>query len=202
MGTDDSKRRTVDLARAALAVEDFLRAIGAPLESDPELRGSGARVAEAFANDLLSGYDADPAQILGEHVASRADGLVVVSNLSAATLCPHHLLPATGVVHVGYWPSERVVGLGALGKLVDCFTRRLALQEDIAANVADALVAHLSARGSACIVDMEPTCMTVRGEKRHAARASVTVFRGAVATDASMREAFLSAVAASTKASG
>lgn len=202
MSADRPSRRTIDLARAAQAVDDFLRAIGAPLDSDPELRGSGARVAEAFANDLLSGYDADPVVILGEHVASRADGLVVVSNLAAATMCPHHLLPATGVVHVGYWPKDRVVGLGALGKLVDCFARRLALQEDIAANIADALMQHLSARGAACVVDMEPTCLTVRGEKRHASRASVTVFRGDAASDASARDAFLSAVASSKQRSG
>ncbi len=186
--------RSVDLNRAARAIEEFLRAIGAPLDTDPELVGTGERVASAFAEDLLCGYDMDEAEILTEGVASRAQGLVVVTNLATATLCPHHLLPATGLAHVGYLPGERVVGLGALGSLVDCFSRRLALQEDIAANVADALIQHLGARGAAVVVDLAPTCMTVRGDRRHDARATATAFRGVFETDESQRLAFLRAL--------
>lgn len=174
-------------------MEEFLRAIGAPLDSDPELIGTPDRVASAFTEELLSGYDASPEEILSETVASRATGLVVVTDIATATVCPHHLLPATGVAHVAYLPGERVVGLGALGKLVDCFSRRLALQEDIAANVADALMQHLGARGAACTLDLAPTCMTVRGERRHSSRASTMALRGLIEADAGYREAFVQA---------
>lgn len=185
--------RRVDLPRAARAIEEFLAAIGAPIETDPELRGTGARVADAYANDLLSGYDLDPSALLEEATSSSAPGLVVVASIATTTLCPHHLLPATGLTHVGYWPQGRVVGLGAIARVVDCFSRRLALQEDIGRNVAEALVTHLGARGAGAIVDLAPLCMTARGERRHGARAVTVAFAGQV--DASMRGELSSAVA-------
>jgi GTP cyclohydrolase I len=186
--------RVVDLDAAARAIERFLVAVGAPVGSDPELVGTGRRVAEAFALDLLSGYRDDPAAILREATASPTRGLVVVTGLSAATICPHHLLPAMGVVHVGYLPGARVVGLGALGRLVDCFSRRLTLQEDLGQSVADALVEHLGAVGAGCVVDMVPACVVARGERRHGARAYTVAVAGAMATDPRLRAELLAAV--------
>jgi GTP cyclohydrolase I len=186
-------KRKVDLARAARAVEELLAAVGAPVDSDPELRGTGARVAEAYANDLLAGYDLDPAAILAEATSSSAPGLVVVASIATTTLCPHHLLPATGLTHVGYWPSDRVVGLGAIARIVDCYSRRLALQEDIGRNVAAALVTHLGARGAGAIVDLSPLCVTARGERRHGTRAVTVAYAGAV--DDAMRAELSAAIA-------
>lgn len=185
--------RSVDLARAARAIEDFLAAVGAP-EGDPELKGTGARVAEAFANDLLSGYDLDPAAILSDRASSHAPGLVLVTSVATTTMCPHHLLPASGVTHVGYWPSEGVVGLGAIARLVDCYSRRFALQEDLGQQIADALVTHLGARAAGAVVDLSPACMTARGDRRHGSRAITTAFAGDAASDASLRAELLSAI--------
>ena len=190
--------RRIDLPRAARAIEDFLAAIGAP-ENDPELAGTGVRVAEAFANDLLAGYEMDPRAILADRAASTAPGLVVVANVATTTMCPHHLLPASGVVHVGYWPGDGVVGLGAIARLVDCFARRLALQEDLGEQVAAALVEHLGARAAGVVVDLSPACMTARGDRRHGARAVTTAFAGAAASDASLRAELFSAIAISSK---
>jgi len=180
-------RAPIDLPRAARAIEDFLRAIGAPLGRDPELAETGRRVAEAFALDLLSGYAADPAEILAEATSSSARGLVVVTDLAAATICPHHLLPAMGRVHVGYLPGEHVVGLGAIGRLVDCFSRRLALQEDIGQQIADALVTHLGARAAGVGIDFVQACVAARGERRHDARAYTLAFAGSYVDDVALR---------------
>jgi len=180
-------RASVDLPRAARAIDDFLRAIGAPLGRDPELAETGRRVAEAFALDLLSGYAADPAEILAEATSSAARGLVVVTDLAAATICPHHLLPAMGRVHVGYLPGEHVVGLGAIGRLVDCFSRRLALQEDIGQQIADSLVTHLGARAAGVGIDFVQACVAARGERRHDARAYTLAFAGAYVDDVALR---------------
>src|SRR5690606_26727611 len=120
---------SADVPRAARAVEEFLRALGAPIDSDPELAETGRRVAEAFANDLLSGYAQDPKAILAESTTSPARGMVLVTGIATSTTCPHHLMPAPGVAHVGYLPGDRVVGLGALARLVDCYAHRLILQE-------------------------------------------------------------------------
>jgi GTP cyclohydrolase I len=119
---------------------------------------------------------------------------VILRDVAAATTCPHHLMPASGVVHLGYEPGERVIGLGALGRLVDCFTRRLALQEDLGQAIADALVTHLGARGAGAVVDLDPTCMTARGERRHGARCITTAFSGAWAEQPGARQEFLLAL--------
>ncbi|MEC7522338.1 MAG: GTP cyclohydrolase I [Myxococcota bacterium] len=183
-----------DLDGAARAIEAFLRAVGAPVGRDPELEGTGRRVAEAWAEDLLSGYADDPAEILADATASNAPGLVVVTDLATATMCPHHLMPAAGVVHVGYFPGERVVGFGALGRLVDCFARRLRLQEDLGRDIAEALVTHLGARGAGAVVDLAPTCMTARGDRRHASRATTLAFAGSMSEDPSLQQQLLSAI--------
>jgi GTP cyclohydrolase I len=99
------------------------------------------------------------------------------------------------VTHVGYWPGDALVGLGAIARLVDCFSRRLALQEDLGQQIADALVVHLGARGAGAVVDLAPACMTARGERRHGSRAVTTAFAGAAASDAAMRAELLAAIA-------
>jgi GTP cyclohydrolase I len=183
-----------DVDRAAKAIDEFLRALGHPPESDPELRGTGERVARAYAEELLGGYAMDPAAILAERTAARTRGMVVLANVRATTVCPHHLLPASGVAHVGYLPGDAVVGLGALGRLVDCFARRLVLQEELGQSIADALVQHLGARGAGCVVEMTQACVSARGERRHDARAVTHAFAGELTSDPALRAELLGAI--------
>lgn len=166
----------MDRAKAAAAIEAFLEALGHPASSDPELRETGARVAEAYLDELLVGYKMSPAAILKETcgVDGDAGGVVVLANVQTTVMCPHHLLPATGVVHVGYLPGDALVGLGALGKLVQCHARRLALQEDVCRDIARSLVLHAGARAAGCMADLAPQCVRARGDCQAQAR-SVTV---------------------------
>jgi GTP cyclohydrolase IA len=196
-GPAEPRRPSPDRPAAQRAIEAFLRAVGAPLGTDPELDGTGARVTDAFVDDFLSGYAMDPARVLADGTASSSPAMVLLVDLGATTMCPHHLLPASGVVHVGYWPNERVAGFGAVAALVDGYTRRLALQEDIARNVAHALVEHLGARAAGCVVDLTPTCATARGERRHGMRAITSSFAGAAEHDAGLRAELLTTLAVS-----
>lgn len=182
---------TIDRARAAEHIEAFLRAVGAPVDQDPELRGTGTRVANAYLDDLLVGYAMDAAQILSESTQSTSPGLVTLVDVPATTMCPHHLLPASGRVHVGYWPGAHVVGFGALARIVTCFTRRLALQEDIGRHIAEALVRERGARAAGVVVDFSPSCLVDRGDAPHGARAITTAFAGSALSDASLRAEFL-----------
>jgi GTP cyclohydrolase I len=187
----------IDRSAAAQHLEAFLRAVGAPVDGDPELRGTGTRVTDAYVDELLAGYRLDPAAILAEGTASTAPGLVVLMDVPATTMCPHHLLPATGRVHVGYWPGPRVVGFGALAQLVECYTRRLALQEDIGRAIAEALVTHLGAEGAGVVVDLAPSCLLARGERPHGAHVVTTAFAGRAANDALARQELLLSLRAS-----
>jgi GTP cyclohydrolase I len=185
----------IDRERAAAAIDEFLRALGHPPESDPELAHTGTLVASAYADDFLTGYALDPAQILAQHVGPATHSeLVAVRDIKTSILCPHHLMPATGVVHVCYAPADRVVGLGALARLVECYARRLILQETLVQSIADALCRHLGARGAGCVAVLAPTCLTARGERCGGAQAVCIGTAGDMRAGQPLHPAFLAAV--------
>ena len=90
---------------AARAIEAFLRALGRDPEREPELAGTGERVARAWADELLAGYAVDADALLAENVLAGTSELVVVRDLPVATMCPHHLLPSTGAATVAFAPG-------------------------------------------------------------------------------------------------
>ncbi len=155
------------------------------------LAGTPERVAEAWIEDLLDGYRRDPAAILADAMPSRGRDLVAVTGIDFHSVCPHHLLPSRGVAHVGYVPGGKLVGFGQIARLVDCFAHRLVLEEDLARQVAEALVSHLGARGAACVLDAEQACLSMRGERRRAARAHVQCFLGVLETDPRLQGRFI-----------
>lgn len=180
-------------AAAARAVERFLEAVGVPtaVRARPDVAGTPERVAEAFLTDLLDGYRRDPAQVLSEWMPASSGDLVAVTGIDFHAVCPHHLLPYRGVAHVAYLPGRRVVGFGQVARLVDALAHRLVIEEDLARQVAEALVRHLGARGAACALDAEQLCLTVRGERRRGARAHVQCFAGSMRRDAGLQRRFL-----------
>jgi GTP cyclohydrolase I len=184
-------------SRIVAAIEQFLDALGLPGEvrRGADLAETPRRVAYAWRDDLLDGYRMSPAAVLEESMPATGRGLVALTGIDYHSMCPHHLLPSRGVAHVAYIPGERVAGFGQLARLVDCFAHRLVLEEDLARSVADALVEHLGARGAACALDAEQTCLTVRGARRRQARAHAQAFAGSMARDRALQRQFLAAIA-------
>ncbi len=171
-------------------VRTFLEACGRDLDH-PDLVRTPGRVAALWRSQFLEGYTMDPAEILGEPVLGegRTD-LVVIRNLPFHGMCPHHLLPYQGRATVAYLPSDKLVGFGRLGDLVRCFTRRLTLQERAANDVADALVEHLGARGSACIMVARHACLSIPDDK-HDAEVVTASFRGELEDRPDLRDRLL-----------
>ena len=186
----------VDEKEAAKAVHAFLRALGRDPDTDPELAGTPARVAEAWSHDLVDGYDVDVAALLRSESSPSAGAraLVSVRGLSVATICPHHLLPARGTATVLYLPGPLITGLGTLARLLDAFAHRLTLQETIAAAVAGALVEHLGARGAACKLSLSHSCLTSRGERQDGALVDTMAFAGSFDVAGPDRELALTAL--------
>lgn len=179
------------------ALRDFLEAAGLDL-ADPDLRETPARVVEAWIGEILDGYRTTPAEALGEtYPAPEGSGadLVVVSGLRFHSMCPHHLLPVHGIAHVAYVPGERIVGFGRMGALVDCFAHRLILQEEIARQVARALVSVLGSPGAACVLDAEHGCMRIKGGRHVSARAHCEAYEGVLRTDRDLRRTLWSRLA-------
>ena len=109
------------------------------VQLDGDLAETPARWTRAF-REMTSGYLEDPAEILSKRFAQpAADELVLLTNISFVSLCEHHLLPFSGVAHVGYLPSGFVVGISKLARLVDCHAKRLQIQERMTLDVAKAI---------------------------------------------------------------
>lgn len=163
----------IDRGAAERAIAAFLSALGHDASTSSELTDTPARVAEAFASDLLSGYSVDVPGLLSAESSplppSGPKGLVAVRDISVVTVCPHHLLPGLGVATVGYLPGDRLVGIGTVARVVDAFARRLTLQEVIGQSVVRALVEHGGARGAVCRLSLSHTCLAARGARQAAA---------------------------------
>ncbi len=182
-------RRRPDPGLAADAIDRFLDGLGLPpaARRAGDLADTPRRVAEAWLEDLVDGYGREPAEILAGAIPAAGRDLVAVTGIDYHSVCPHHLLPSRGVAHVAYLPGGRVVGFGQIVKLVDALAHRLVLEEDLARQIADALVEHVGARGAACVLEAEQLCMTVRGERRVRARAHAEAWAGALAKDGPAR---------------
>lgn len=161
------------------AVGELLAAAGRDVSTDPDLRHTAERVARLWRAEFLAGYQMDPAVILGDPVVGEADpDVVVVGGLRFHSMCPHHLLPYRGVAHVAYLPNGKLVGFGRLAELVDCFTKRLTLQERATHQIAEALCVNLGARGAGCVIEAEQLCLALPGEKHDASGVVTSAFVG------------------------
>lgn len=159
-------KRPANVDQALRALEEFLDALGYDVQS-PDLSGTPRRVVEAYLSDLVVGERTDIAQLIEQgSLPSTSQSLVVVRDITTMTMCPHHLLPAAGRAVVAYLPGTRVLGLGSMAHLVDAFSRRLTLQEQIGEEITAALMQLAGARGAYCALRFEHACMRLRGSRQ------------------------------------
>lgn len=148
------------------AVRTLLRWVG----EDPSregLRDTPRRVADAW-EEMTCGYGQDPAVLLATDFAGEGyDEMVVCRNVEFCSTCEHHMLPFVGVAHVAYVPRRRVVGLSKMARLVDCFARRLQIQEKMTQQIARAMQEHLKPLGVGVVVQARHQCMSCRGVGKH-----------------------------------
>jgi GTP cyclohydrolase I len=170
--------RTMDREAAARAIDAFLRALGRDPEREPELVGTGARVAAAYADELIAGYAVDIDALLAQAVFAGRSDLVIVRDVPLATTCPHHLMPAVGVATLAFAPDEHLVGVGTIARVLDAFARRLTLQEDIGERAVAAVQKHLAPLWTGCRITLTHACMTARGERTHGARVETLALAG------------------------
>jgi GTP cyclohydrolase I len=178
-----------DHERAEAAVRELLIAIG----EDPSREGlqdTPARVARAYA-ELVSGLRMRPEDVLTTTFDIGHDEMVLVRDIELWSMCEHHLVPFTGVAHVGYIPNEngKITGLSKLARLVDVFAKRPQVQERLTTQVADALVEILEPRGVIVVIEAEHLCMTMRGVRKAGARTITSAVRGMMHNQATRAEA-------------
>jgi GTP cyclohydrolase I len=165
------------------AVRTLIRWIG----EDPEregLRDTPKRVAKAYES-LFSGYGQDPADELKRvfEEVNGYDDLVLIRDIPFYSHCEHHLVPFIGKAFIGYYPSEGVVGLSKLARVVDIFARRMQTQEAMTAQVSQAIDDALKPRGLAVLIEAEHLCMAMRGIQKQGVSTVTSQFTGVFRDD-------------------
>jgi GTP cyclohydrolase I len=188
-GSDGGATRPYDRQRAAAAVRELLVAIGEDPDRDG-LRDTPDRVARSW-HELTAGLRQRAEDVLATTFDLGHDEFVLVKDLELWSICEHHLVPFTGVAHVGYIPAAdgRITGLSKLARLVDVYARRPQVQERITTQVADALTRLLQPRGAIVVVEAEHLCMTMRGVRKPGARTVTSAVRGQLRDPATRSEA-------------
>ena len=178
-----------DHARAEAAVRELLVAMGEDPDRDG-LRDTPGRVARSF-EELVRGIRQRPEDVLATSFDLGHDEMVLVRDIELWSMCEHHLVPFTGVAHVGYIPNAdgRITGLSKLARLVDVFARRPQVQERLTTQVADALVHHLHPQGVIVVVECEHLCMSMRGVRKPGSRTITSAVRGQLRDPATRAEA-------------
>ncbi|MGE3251801.1 MAG: GTP cyclohydrolase I FolE [Hyphomonadaceae bacterium] len=162
---------------------------------DPDREGladTPARVARSY-RELFAGYDTDPHDYLArtfEEVGGY-DELVVLNDIPVVSFCEHHMLPVTGKAHVGYLPTNKVVGISKLARVVQGFARRLQIQEKLTAEIAEAIQEILQPQGVGVVIEAEHSCMTLRGVNTPGSKLVTSRLLGVVRDDPRTREEFL-----------
>jgi GTP cyclohydrolase IA len=175
-------------------VRELLIAVG----EDPDregLRETPARVARAY-EEIFQGLYSDPDEVLDRTFDEHHQELILVKDIPMFSVCEHHLVPFHGAAHVGYIPNVdgRVTGLSKLARLVDLYARRPQVQERLTAQVANALMRKLDARGVIVVIDAEHLCMGMRGIRKPGARTTTSAVRGMLQSSPTSRAEALSLI--------
>jgi GTP cyclohydrolase I len=175
----------VDLRAAEEAIDRLLRALGRDPAS-PHLAETPRRVASAYA-EMLTARRFDLTTFPNDE---GYDELVIARDIPLQSLCEHHLLPFSGVAHIGYLPGARILGLSKLARVLELFARDLQVQERLTQQVADWLQEHLAPRGVGVVVEAEHLCMSLRGVRTPGARTVTSALHGVLRSDARSRAEF------------
>ncbi|MEL6372098.1 MAG: GTP cyclohydrolase I FolE [Pseudomonadota bacterium] len=178
-------------AEAEAAVRTLIRWAG----DDPTREGlvdTPKRVAKAY-EEWFEGYETDPTEILARtfEEVEGYDDIVLLRGIRLESFCEHHLAPIIGTAHVAYLPSDRVVGISKLARLVDGYAKRMQVQEKLTAQIANAIESTLNPRGVAVLIDAEHQCMSTRGVHKHGVGTVTTRFTGEFKENHAMEERFL-----------
>ena len=191
-GSDGSRRlrvvhgrQDVNLPAAERAVRDLLVALGRD-PSSPHLADTPRRVAESFT-EMLTPREFDLTTFPNDE---NYDELVLARDIPVQSLCEHHMLPFTGVAHVGYLPGDRILGLSKLARVVELFARDLQVQERLTVQVANWLQEHLAPKGVGVVIEAEHLCMSMRGVQARGSRTITSSVHGVLRENAASRQEF------------
>ncbi len=182
----------VDRKKVEEAVRLLLDGIGEDVNREG-LKETPARIARMY-EEIYGGMDEDPGEHLKKTFSVENNQMVVEKDIVFYSTCEHHLMPFYGKAHVAYIPDGKVVGLSKLARTVEVFARRPQLQEQLTAQIADALMTYLKPQGAMVMVEAEHMCMTMRGIKKPGSKTVTYAVRGEFARQEKLQERFFQMV--------
>ena len=185
----DKHKTNVDIERIEKAVTEILLAVGEDIGREG-LKGTPQRVARMYA-ELLGGMREDPKGHLRSVFSENYDEIVLLRDIPFYSICEHHLMPVIGSAHVAYLPAGVVVGVSKLARVVDCFARRLQVQERLTDQIADFIMSSLKPKGVAVVLEASHSCMSIRGIKKPGSGMVTSALRGIFKRDPKSRSEVL-----------
>ena len=183
------RRFDMDSEKIKEGVRLILEGIGEDVDREGLLE-TPDRIAR-MCGEVFSGLDADPSEHLEKKFTATGNDMVLEKDITFYSVCEHHLLPFYGKAHVAYIPDGKVAGLSKLARTVEVFARRPQIQENMTAQIADAIERYLSPKGVMVFIDAEHICMSMRGVQKPGTKTVTTVVRGAFADDYMLQQTFL-----------
>ena len=173
------------------------REILALLGEDPEREGlikSPERIAKAMSF-VTKGYSEDPIEIIKSATFSEEyNHMVLVKDIELFSMCEHHMMPFIGKAHVAYIPNGKITGLSKIARVVECFARRLQVQERLTVQIRDSIQEALNPLGVAVVIEASHTCMQMRGVEKQDSATTTSAFTGIFLSDPRTREEFMSLI--------
>ncbi|WP_392537008.1 GTP cyclohydrolase I FolE [Legionella sp. 227] len=186
----DEEQQKTDDQGAGDVIKKLLRLIG----ENPQREGlidTPRRVVDSW-KELYEGYSIDPAKVLSTCFSNKKqyNQLVLLRDIEMFSMCEHHMLPFYGRVHIGYIPDNKVVGLSKLARIVECFSRRLQIQEQLTVQIAEAIYTHLKPKGVGVMIECQHLCMVARGVNKQNPYMVTSHFMGILETESERRKEF------------
>jgi len=185
-----AKKIKINSEKIEKAVKDILLAVGEDANREG-LKMTPKRVASMYV-ELLAGSTEDPKQYIKSVFKEKCDEVVLLRDIPFYSICEHHMMPFIGTACVAYLPDECVIGVSKLARIVDCFAKRLQVQERLTAQIADFLNEHLKPQGVAVVLEASHSCMTIRGIKKPGSVMVTSALRGRFKKDPRSRAEVLS----------
>lgn len=170
------------------AVTLLLEGIGEDIHREG-LKDTPERIARMY-EEIFAGMDEKSSEHLSKTFHAGNNEIVLEKDIVFYSMCEHHLMPFYGKAHVAYIPDGRVVGLSKIARTVEVYAKRLQIQEQMGAQIADALIEELGAKGAMVMIEAEHMCMTMRGVKKPGSKTVTIVTRGVFAEDEKLQNSF------------
>jgi GTP cyclohydrolase IA len=190
-------KKGIDTKRIETAVREILLAIG----EDPNREGIKAtpeRVARMYC-ELMAGMDEEPREHVKSVFTEKYNEIVLLRDIPFYSICEHHLMPFIGLAHVAYLPDGKVLGVSKLARIVDCFARRLQVQERLTNQIAEFIMKSLKPKGVAVVLEASHRCMTIRGIKKPGSVMVTSAVRGLFRKDPRSRNEIMSLIHSQNK---